>query len=253
MYMKSDISTAVDAVKGAEHLSCFTGAGISVESGISPFRGENGLWNTYDPALFEIDYYLQHPAESWPLMIRLFYETFEKARPNRAHEVIAALEQKSIFAGLITQNIDNLHFRAGSRKLVEYHGNSRQLICTVCGRCYQVSRELFDAPVPRCSCSGLLKPDFVFFGEDIPPNAVAESERIASETDVMLVIGTTGLVYPAALIPWTAKTRGTLIIEVNTTPSEYTDSITDIYLQGRAADIMNTIWQGQSQDRRMGG
>jgi len=237
------LEQAARAINRARYLSSFTGAGISVESGIPPFRGEGGLWNSYDPALFEIDYYLNNPEESWPLMVKLFFETFEKAEPNRAHRVLAELEQKGILRALITQNIDNLHHRAGSKHLVEYHGNSRQLVCTVCGKDYPVTPELFNPSVPHCSCLGLLKPDFVFFGEGIPLKAALESERICYETDVMLVIGTTGLVYPAALIPRTARAQGAFIIEVNPEPSEYTGTITDLFLQGPAAQVMHEVHQ----------
>ncbi len=239
--MKDSIDQAAELMVKARYLSGFTGAGISVESGIPPFRGENGLWNVYDPALFEINYFLDHPEETWKLMIKLFYETFEKAAPNRAHEVLAELEHKDILKALITQNIDSLHYRAGSRRIVEYHGNSRTLMCTRCGKTTPVTPDILLQIPPRCLCSGLLKPDFVFFGEEIPPNAARESERIAEKTDVMIVIGTTGQIYPAALIPQSAKQRGAKIVEVNPEPSDYTDHITDIMLQGKAAEILNQL------------
>jgi NAD-dependent deacetylase len=241
MYMKNHILQAVKKIRGARYLSGFTGAGISVESGIPPFRGEGGLWNTYDPALFEIEYYMNHPAEAWPLQVKLFYECFEKARPNEAHMVLAELEKRGMLRALITQNIDNLHYRAGSRNLVEYHGNPRQLICTSCGKALPVTPDFLRAPVPLCDCSGLLKPDFVFFGENIPLETVRESERISSESDVMLVVGTTGLVYPAAQIPRTTRIQGGFIIEINPRPSEYTNSITDLFLQGTAVEIMDAL------------
>jgi NAD-dependent deacetylase len=225
----------------ARYLSGFTGAGISVESGIPPFRGKNGLWNIHDPALFEINYFLDHPEESWKLMIKLFYDTFEKAAPNRAHEVLAELEHKDILKALITQNIDNLHYRAGSKKIVEYHGNSRTLMCTRCGKTTQATPDILEQIPPHCRCSGLLKPDFVFFGEEIPPHAARESERIAKKSDVMIVVGTTGQVYPAALIPQSAKGSGAKIVEVNPEPSDYTDHVTDILLQGKAAEMFRPI------------
>jgi NAD-dependent deacetylase len=238
MYMKNDLQQAAEKILGARYLSGFTGAGISVESGIPPFRGDGGLWNIYDPALFEIDYYLSNPEEAWPLLVKLFFETFASVEPNMAHRVFAELESESVLEALITQNIDNLHYRAGSRKLVEYHGNSRQLVCTSCGKTHPVSLEFLQAPVPFCTCSGLLKPDFVFFGENIPLKALRESERIGYEADVMLVVGTTGLVYPAAQIPRTARLQGAFIIEINPEPSEYTGSVTDLYLPGTAEEVM---------------
>jgi NAD-dependent deacetylase len=225
----------------ARYLSGFTGAGISVESGIPPFRGKNGLWNKYDPALFEINYFLDHPEDSWKLLIKLFYDTFEKAVPNRAHEVLAELEHRDILKALITQNIDSLHYRAGSRKIVEYHGNSRTLICTRCSKTTPATPDILKQIPPYCRCSGLLKPDFVFFGEEIPLRAVRKSERIAEKTDVMLVVGTTGQVYPAAYIPQSAKQSGAKIVEVNPEPSDYTDHVTNILLQGKAAEILDEL------------
>jgi NAD-dependent deacetylase len=239
--MKNDLGQAAEKIHGARYLSGFTGAGISVESGIPPFRGEGGLWNTYDPALFEIDYYLSNPEEAWPLQVKLFYETFARVERNRAHRVFAELESAGMLQALITQNIDNLHYRAGSRKLVEYHGNSRRLVCTSCGKTHPVSPRFLRAPVPLCTCSGLLKPDFVFFGENIPLGVLRESERICYETDVMLVVGTTGLVYPAAQVPRTARLQGGFIIEINPEPSEYTGSVTDLYLQGTAREVMTEL------------
>jgi NAD-dependent deacetylase len=239
--MKDKINTAAEKIRNAGFFTAFTGAGISVESGIPPFRGKNGLWNRYDPALFEIEYYLAHPAESWKLIVQLFFETFERAKPNPAHHALAALEKMGILKALITQNIDNLHYRAGSRKILEYHGNSRNLVCLMCGKKHPVTAEMLRSQMPECSCSGLLKPDFIFFGEDIPPDVSKEAERISHATDVLLIIGTTGLVYPSALIPLTAKENGAFIIEVNTDGSEYTHTLTDLFLQGPGAGIVHSL------------
>ena len=239
--MHDSIKKTVELIKTSTYLSAFTGAGISVESGIPPFRGKNGLWEKYDPALFEVDYYLSHPRESWKLIVTLFYETFERAAPNRAHEVLADLEKQGMLNSLITQNIDSLHYRAGSRNIVEYHGNSRDLVCIKCGERHTLKPVLLESDIPYCSCSGLLKPGFVFFGELIPEKAVIESERIISKTDVMLVIGTTGSVFPAAFIPRAAKERGAVIVEINPEESEYTHSIADVFLPGPASEIMETL------------
>jgi len=235
------IQEAGRLIKNAGCFSAFTGAGISVESGIPPFRGENGLWSIYDPDTFEIGYFLQYPEKSWELLRKLFYETFERAEPNQAHLVLAELEQKGLLKALITQNIDNLHYRAGSKNIIEYHGSSRELICTTCGNYYPVSPQLLQKLPPLCGCGGILKPDFVFFGEGIPPRAAVDADRVSEETDVMIVIGTTGEVYPAAIIPQNAKQNGAAIIEVNTHLSQFTNTITDIFLEGKASEIMTEI------------
>ncbi|MFW6181651.1 MAG: SIR2 family NAD-dependent protein deacylase [Spirochaetota bacterium] len=235
------VREAARLVREARSVSAFTGAGISVESGIPPFRGENGLWSRYDPGLFEIDYFTRHPARCWELLRELFYRTFQRAEPNPAHRALASLEREGLLRSLVTQNIDNLHHRAGSRRVVEYHGNSRTLVCLACGKRLPVTDRLLESIPPRCACGGLLKPDFVFFGELIPPDAAREAARVASHTDLMLVIGTTGEVYPAALVPRDAHSSGAGIVEINPSPSAYTGSITGLFLQGPAAVVLDRL------------
>jgi NAD-dependent deacetylase len=120
--------------------------------------------------------------------------------------------------------------------VIEYHGNSRQLLCTACGARYDVSDEIIAPDVPSCTCGGLLKPDFIFFGESIPPQALARSQESAEATDCMLLIGTTGEVYPAAMIPHTAARNRATIIEINPSKSLYTDDITDLFIRSTAVE-----------------
>ncbi|MFW5992376.1 MAG: SIR2 family NAD-dependent protein deacylase, partial [Halanaerobiaceae bacterium] len=141
-----------------------------------------------------------------------------------------------------TQNIDNLHQEAGSKEVYEFHGNSRRLICTGCGRKKTFAPSIFTDLPPCCEhCGEVLKPDYVFFGEPIPEPARSKSFREAKLADVFLVIGTEGEVQPAAMIPLQASKNGAKIIEVNTGKSNYTNNITDIYLQGKATEIMGKI------------
>ncbi len=216
------VHAAISLIRAPKHLPAFTGAGISVESGIPPFRGEGGLWNKYDPRLLELSYFLKHPEVSWPVLKEIFYDHFGAARPNRAHEVLAAWEARGLLKTLITQNIDNLHFDAGSRNVVEFHGNSRTLVCLSCGARQLATPGILANLPPRCRCGGMLKPDFIFFGEGIPRAAVAASNEAADRTDCMLVVGSTGEVYPAALVPRRAKENGAALIEINPEPSEFT-------------------------------
>jgi NAD-dependent deacetylase len=216
------IREAARLIRSAKHLTAFTGAGISVESGIPPFRGPGGLWTKYDPRLLELSYFLNHPEVSWPVLKEIFYDHFGAARPNRAHEVLAAWEARGLLKTVITQNIDNLHFDAGSRNVVEFHGSSRTLVCLACGARHPANPELLRTLPPRCGCGGALKPDFVFFGEDIPRAALAAAEEAADRTDCMLVVGSTGEVYPAALVPRRGKEHGAALIEINPDPSEFT-------------------------------
>jgi len=240
--MESIYRKAARMILNAHHVTAFTGAGISVESGIPPFRGEGGLWSKYDPIFLEINYFHTHPAESWKLIKEIFYDFFGKASPNEAHRVLAWMEQQGLLKAVITQNIDNLHQEAGSQTVYEFHGNSQKLVCTVCHREYRVQEVNLEQLPPTCPfCGGLLKPDFVFFGEPIPEPANSSSFREAEIADVFLLIGTSGEIMPASMIPQIAKSHGAKIIEVNLTPSNYTHQITDIFLRGKATEVMRKL------------
>jgi NAD-dependent deacetylase len=239
--MQDKIKQAAQLIKRANNAIVFTGAGISVESGIPPFRGENGLWNTYDPSFLEISQFLNYPIESWKLIKEIFYDFFGQAKPNQAHLAIAELEQKGFIQRVITQNIDNLHTEAGSKDVLEFHGNSRHLVCTNCPERYE-KEIVYEQDVPLCnSCHSLLKPDFVFFGEAIPEPTGSISFQFAIKADLVVVIGTTGEIMPACNIPYYAKRGKAKIIEINPEKSNYTDQITDVFLQGKAQEIMEKI------------
>ncbi|MBU2650709.1 MAG: NAD-dependent deacylase [Bacteroidetes bacterium] len=236
------IKEAAGLIKKSRKTTAFTGAGISVESGIPPFRGEDGIWSKYDPIILDINYFQMHPAESWAVIKEIFYDFFGKAKPNKAHEVLARMEKESLLDAVITQNIDNLHQDAGSRKVHEFHGNSRYLTSMTNRKRYHVNEIGFDKMPPRCpETGGLLKPDFIFFGEGIPSDAYMASIQAANSSDVFLIIGTTGEIMPASQIPIIAKQNGAKIIEVNVGKSNYTFSITDIFLQGKATEVMELL------------
>ncbi len=233
---------AGDLIKSGRRITAFTGAGISVESGIPPFRGPNGLWSRYDPRMLEIGYFLEHPGRCWAAIREIFYDSFAAAEPNAAHLALAAMESAGLLHCIITQNIDNLHHRAGSRMVWEFHGNTRTLVCLGCSKNYRVAEvDLVELP-PTCRmCGGTLKPDFVFFGEPIPEQAATRAFLEARLSDVFLLIGTTGEVMPACMIPRAAKENGASIIEVNTEESEYTGQITDLFLKARATEAMSHL------------
>lgn len=240
-----DLDKAIDALKSSNQTFAFTGAGISIESGIPPFRGDTGLWSNYDPIVLDINYFKSNPKESWEVIKEIFYDFFGKAKPNDAHIALAKMEQKGLLNSVVTQNIDNLHQEAGSKKVWEFHGNSHTLECTVCNNKYKIEDLNFDdLPVICPSCKGLVKPDFVFFGEGIPQLAYEKSMEEASKADVILIIGTTGEVMPASYIPQIAKQNGATIIEVNPEPSNFTNSITDIHLKAKATVAMNHLLEG---------
>ncbi len=220
----------------------FTGAGISVESGIPPFRGAGGLWNTTHPIFLEIEYFKKKPLQSWKKIKEIFYDKLGDAEPNEAHEILAKMEKRSFIESVITQNIDHLHQKAGSKYVYELHGNYRQLICIECGSEYDLSFADFDFLPPTCFiCKGILKPDMVFFNEPIPQFAKKRSLDEAKKTDLLLIIGTNAEVLPAAEIPEIAKKTGAKIIEINIKPSPFTQTVTDVFIEAKATVAMEEI------------
>jgi NAD-dependent deacetylase len=236
------IAQAAERIRKSSFTMAFTGAGISVESGIPPFRGENGLWNKYDPQSLELNYFYSHGEECWKFIRDIFYGFFDKAFPNPAHIALAEMETDGWLHAIVTQNIDNLHHMAGSKTVHEFHGNSNRLICPRCDTLYEVSE--FDLAIlpPRCKYDDrILKPDFVFFGEGIPSEAWEKSFESASRCEVCLVIGSTGEVVPASFVPRKARERGAFIVEVNPSETQFTNDITDIHLKGRAGEILPAL------------
>jgi NAD-dependent deacetylase len=236
------IEMAAQIIRKAKYTVAFTGAGISVASGIPPFRGKNGLWNKTDPIFLEIEFFNKKPLQSWKKIKEVFYDTLGDAEPNIAHEVLAKMEKRSFLESVITQNIDHLHQRAGNRYVYELHGTYKQLICTDCSSEYDMSFADLNYLPPTCYiCKGILKPDMVFFNEPIPAFAKKRSFEEAQKADVFIIIGTNAEVLPAADIPVTAKKYGAKIIEINIKKTHFTHEITDIFLQGDAAEIMKEI------------
>ncbi|MDR3244254.1 MAG: NAD-dependent deacylase [Elusimicrobiota bacterium] len=236
-----NIIKAAKEIKKSKSAVAFTGAGISVESGIAPFRGENGIWNKYEEKLFEINYFLAHTKEAWDMLCDGFYEGTIKAQPNDAHLVLARLEKEGKIKAVITQNIDDLHTKAGSKTIYELHGNASRLHCTKDGSKYSVFD--FDLKTaPKCKkCGSMLKPDFVFFGEQLPQDDFNLSIQSSRNCDLMLIIGSTGIVYPAASLPPLAKENGAKIIEINPSPSAFTNTIADIFIPMKAGEAMKLI------------
>ena len=192
-----------------------TGAGISAESGVPTFRGKEGLWRKYDPRdLATPEAFRRDPKVVWE-WYNWRREIIAKAQPSEAHRILAELERRRDLR-IITQNVDGLHQRAGSKKVIELHGNIWRVRCVICGvRYYDERVPLEDLP-PKCKeCGGLLRPDVVWFGETLPQEELEEAYRLSSEADIFLVIGTSAQVYPAADLPFVAKRSGARVIEIN--------------------------------------
>jgi NAD-dependent deacetylase len=246
MLDKEKINKAIDLILASNHTTVFTGAGISVESGIPPFRGKDGLWSKYDPIVLDISYFYANPGESWEVIREIFYEFCGKAKPNYAHKAIAELERKGFVKAVITQNIDGLHQQAGSKNVYEFHGTSQTLVCTECGKKFTPKEINLNILPPRCDkCGGLIKPDFIFFGEPIPEPAGSRSFAEAEKADLFILVGTSGEIMPASIIPFNAKDNGAKIIEINKEPSKYTAAnLPDVFLEGKATEVFNELMSG---------
>jgi NAD-dependent deacetylase len=221
----------------------FTGAGISVESGIPAFRGAQGLWEQYDPTKYaDIRSFMREPAKIWN-MLREMAELIFDANPSPAHLALGTLERAGLLNAVVTQNVDGLHQAAGNTNVIEYHGNSRQLVCLRCRKKTAFTNEsLTLLPYPTCDiCREPLKPDGVFFGEQIPPSAVARAHEAVQGCNIIMIVGTSGVVYPAAEIPFLAASRGAMVIEINVSPTPFTSALSPYFLKGSASQVLTKV------------
>jgi NAD-dependent protein deacetylase/lipoamidase len=241
--MSEALERAADAIRKADKVIALTGAGISVESGIPSFRDDGGIWKKYPPEEFAtIEAYRANPDKVWALWCELGADLAD-CLPHPGHVALADLERMGRLHTIVTQNVDNLHQEAGSRNVIEYHGNARRLVCLACRR-----RQPFDlasAPdsPPHCSCGGLMKPDVVMFGELIPKAALFDAHHQAESCDVLIVVGTSAQVYPAAELPFTAQRGGAFIIDANTEETDFTHSVTGAFLAGEAGKTLPQLVQ----------
>jgi len=246
--MTSVIVQAAAALRNAKCAVAVTGAGISAESGIPTFRGEGGIWEKYSPDEFaSIAAYLRDPNKVWQFW-RELAGLVKGCRPNAGHVALADLERMGVLRGVITQNVDNLHQAAGSTRVIEYHGNARRLVCLGCHKRKNIDTNNMGDRAPRCPiCADLMKPDVVMFGEDIPRHAMFEAHALAEKCDVMIVVGTSAQVYPAAELPFIAKSNGAFIIESNTERTEFSEVVTDAYLEGPAGETLPQLLRALAQ------
>ena len=216
-----------------------TGAGVSTESGIPDFRGKNGLWSRYDPIEYgTLGAFLNNPRKVWQMLAELL-EVID-AQPNTGHKGLARLEGKGLLAGVITQNIDGLHQKGGSKNIVEFHGSFENFTCLECGRNHLLQDVRESALPPHCkSCDKILKPDIVFFDEMIPESVLHETRKLLAGTELLLVAGTSCEVQPAARIPYQVHDNGGKIIEINLEPALH--GVADISLIGSFAAVMEEL------------
>lgn len=236
------IDKAADLIKKSGNLCALTGAGISVESGVPPFRGQGGIWEKIDPFEYaHINTFKKDPAKVWNVLLKEMKSTLDKAKPNKAHTALVDLEKMGFLRTVITQNIDGLHQAAGNSDVIEFHGNFANLSCLDCSKSFKMSEISIDSIPPKCGCGGYLRPDCVFFGEMIPQEALYRSHETAATCKAMLVIGTSATVQPAASIPIVAKKSGAVIIEINPERTDLSTSISDLFIQGKASIVMTDI------------
>ena len=236
------IQHAAELLSIARNGLALTGAGVSAESGIPTFRGDGGLWTKYDPVkVASIDAFTRDPAAYWRVSKERGGVALA-ARPNPGHYALAALEAAGMLAAIVTQNTDGLHQDSGSRHVIEVHGSSRTVQCLDCGTREprsEVQSRLDDEMPPRCRmCGGtFLKPTVVLFGEPMPVPAVQEAFALAQKADVMLVVGSSLVVHPAADIPLAAVRSGARLIVVNAEPTPL-DRLAEVVLRGRSGELL---------------
>jgi NAD-dependent deacetylase len=242
---------------------CFTGAGISQESGIPTFRGKDGLWEKYQPEIFAttmglVSTFITRP-ERIVDFLNDFYPLVINAKPNPAHLALAQMEGAGILEAIITQNIDGLHQLAGARSVIELHGNAYRIRCLDCLKTISWERERIKEMVellkihrqsrirllkvlsryfPKCECGGRFRIDIVLFGERLPEDALNQAYHVLGNCGLLLIIGTSLVIYPAASLPVYAREKGAKILEINNERSEFP---ADLFIQGKAAQILPQI------------
>jgi NAD-dependent deacetylase len=238
--METRIKKAARIICQSTNTIALTGAGISVESGIPDFRSPGGLWERFNPIEYgTIGAFKANPEKVWQMLQEVSH-LLASARPNPAHTGLGRLQELGLLHTIITQNVDHLHQDGGATRVIEYHGNSKTLSCLWCRQRYN-SDQLGGQIPPKCSCGKILKPDVVFFGEPIPTKALQESYELASTCKALLILGTSGEVAPANTIPEAAKSSGATIIEVNLERTVLTNYLTDIFLQGKASEMVTEL------------
>jgi NAD-dependent deacetylase len=238
MSLKISVSQTLESLLSKKtRVVVLTGAGISAESGVPTFRGEDGLWKKFRPEeLATFDAFMANPQLVWE-----WYEyrrkIIEEIKPNPGH--LALVEFQNYFEkfNLITQNVDGLHHQAGSKNVIELHGSIKRNKCIRCGTKYESLEKTIPGIPPKCQCGGNIRPDVVWFGEMLPPEAINLAFRVSSECDLFFSVGTSAIVHPAASLPLLAKRNGAYVVEVNIEPTEVSHLI-DESLLGKAGEIM---------------
>lgn len=242
--MNRRINRIAEMIVASGKIVALTGAGVSTESGIPDFRGPQGLWSLIDPKLSSIEFFMDHPEEFWYFMLGVI-ELVRSAQPNMAHYALAELERMGKLSAIITQNIDGLHFKAGSRNVIELHGDLRTVRCTKCRRVMFIDEALSIIKTgifpPKCrECDSLLKFNVVLFNEPIPQSALFKAYAESESCDLMISVGTSLQVYPAAHLPLLAKRQGAKLAIINLEPTPL-DDMADVVVRAKAGEVLMAI------------
>jgi NAD-dependent deacetylase len=234
--------TLLTKLANANHVAVLTGAGISAESGVPTFRGENGLWKQFRAEeLANFNAFMRNPELVWEWYLyrrRLINEV----QPNPAHYTLAEMEAHYDDFSLSTQNVDGLHRRAGSKRVFELHGNITRNKCSSCGRPYEMGKFTKGDPIPCCGCGGYIRPDVVWFGEMLPETEMRRAAKAAQKAEVYFSIGTSAQVYPAALLPIDAKRAGAYVVEINAEPTPISSKV-DESIIAKAGEALPDLWK----------
>jgi NAD-dependent deacetylase len=230
---------AISLLQKSRNGVALTGAGVSTESSIPDFHGKNGLWSKYDPIEFgTLGAFKANPEKVWRMLATLV--DVVDAKPNKGHKALAALEQQGLLSGIITQNIDSLHQKGGSKNVIEFHGALDTFSCLSCGDSYGLAFVKETPLPPRCAtCAAILKPDIVFYDERIPDMVLKQTEQMLASADLLLVAGTSCQVQPAARIPYIVHDKGGKIIEINREP--VLDHLAAVSLAGNFSTVMEEL------------
>jgi len=230
----------INLLRTARSVAVLTGAGISAESGVPTFRGEEGLWKKFRAEeLATVEAFMQNPQLVWEwYMYRR--EIINDVRPNPGHYALVDLENHFEDFTLITQNVDGLHRTAGSKKVLELHGNILCNKCFECGEPYEGEVEIKEGEIPRCDCGGRIRPDVVWFGELLPAAAISGALDASEKAELFFSIGTSALVHPAASMPMAAKRNGAYLVEINLDPTPLSE-MADCVFHGKSGEILPLI------------
>lgn len=250
MKTTSVLAAAAQLVRQAKRITCLTGSGVSAESGVATFRNvETGLWARFDPQrLASQEGFAANPGLVWQWYMQRL-EAVEQAQPNPGHSALAQLESRLPSFTLATQNVDDLHERSGSRQVLHLHGRINRFHCNICGVDHELRNNERHAPVPpRCiACGGPVRPSVVWFGEPLPSRLLDKAWQASERCDLFLVIGTSGLVYPAAQLPMLAQQHGASIIEINPEVTPLSQQA-EIHLAGRSGALLPLLLDLLDQD-----